>query len=646
MVTQSYSTGNKYVNKFTRAVFFIIGDISALFLSAVVAYLILYPFTSAQKPFPVDHILIITASVLLGLAFFRMYLVSWRYTSLSDLVRIILAIVVGGAFSLGIAQFFFQVGNYEGAYTALFLINGVLFVGGFRISKRMYQGLVPSREKKKHAIIFGGESEGEQILRDILTKNRWNLTVHAIFDDRAMPGLRLHGVQILGGKQKMIDYIKIHPVDQLIVAFPEFPKSELKGIIDEVKAIRPEMDIKILPSFHSLTDDPVGVRNIRDVSIEDILGRKPVRIDMDSIKASINGKIVMVTGGGGSIGSELVRQCASLKPAKLIALDIDETDLFHIENEFKGSETEVIPCVASIIDEKKMDQILRSVKPDIIFHAAAYKHVPMMENFPEEAIKVNVGGTRTMALLACKHNVKKFVMISTDKAVNPANVMGATKRIAEEICMAYNGIYETRFISVRFGNVLGSRGSVVPLFIDQIKNGGPVTITDPEMKRYFMTIPEAVLLVMQASSMGEGGEVFVLDMGDPVKILDMAKDLIRLHNLEPYRDIQIEITGMRPGEKLFEELLNAEEGILKTEHEEIFKAICCRKMTTDELEVHISRLFELSKNGNMDSFRSLLKVIVPTYTYKESKKVEGSSPTTDEPTIKRSDNKLNVKTKA
>jgi FlaA1/EpsC-like NDP-sugar epimerase len=416
----------------------------------------------------------------------------------------------------------------------------------------------------------------------------------------------------------MIDYIQKNSVDQLIVAFPEIPKKDLKEIIDEVKAIRPDMDIKVLPSFHSLTDDPVGVKHIRDISIEDILGREPVNIDMESIESSITGKTVMVTGGGGSIGSELVRQCAKLNPEKLIMLDVDETELFHVENELKSSGCNLIPCVADVADDRKMDRIFDKYRPDTIFHAAAYKHVPMMESFPDEAIRVNVGGTRNLAELSCTYKVGKFVMVSTDKAVNPANVMGATKRVAEEICMSFNSVCDTRFISVRFGNVLGSRGSVVPLFMDQISNGGPVTLTDPNMKRYFMTIPEAVLLVMQAGAMGDGGEVFVLDMGAPVKIIDMAKDLIRLHGLEPDKDIQIKITGLRPGEKLFEELLNAEEGVIHTDHEEIFKARCSNTLSKDDIDSKINRLLEIINSGDMTHICDSLKEIVPTYNFKQT----------------------------
>lgn len=622
MEIDPYEKKYRYKTKLSRGLFFLTGDAFSLLLSAVVAYITLAPFTIIGRPFPVELALTIMGSVLLGLATFRMYVVTWRHTGLRDLVRIVSGVSLGGVTAVILSRFYLVQGNYETAFIVLMLINAFLAIGGFRISKRMFMELIHTPGKrKKHTIIFGGESEGEQIIRDILKNDHWNLSLHGIFDDRVMPGLLLHGVRILGGKDKMIDYIRAHPVDQLIVAFPEIPKKDLKEIIDEVKLMRPDMNIKILPSFLSLTDDPVGIRHIRDISIEDLLGREPVQIDFNLLKASITGKTVLVTGAGGSIGSELTRQCAKLDPEKLIALDVDETELFHIDNEVKKSFAKIIPCVGSIIDEAKIDHILNVYKPDVIFHAAAYKHVPMMEYFPEEAIKVNVGGTRVLASLACKHNVEKFIMISTDKAVNPTNVMGATKRIAEEICMAYNETGITKFVSVRFGNVLGSRGSVVPLFIEQIKNGGPLTVTDPEMKRYFMTIPEAVLLVMQAGSLGNGGEVFVLDMGEPVKILDMAKDLIRLHNLEPDKDIKIEISGLRPGEKLFEELLEAEEGVIKTEHKEIFKAICSRKLSADELENIIFQLFDLMEgyNAEYESVRFLLKTIVPTYSYKARK---------------------------
>ena len=632
MEVESYKVRYKYVNRFTRGLFFLAGDTLALLFSTVIAYLIISPFSSTMRPMPVEYTATMVISILAGLAFARMYVVNWRYMSIRELVRIFCGVLFGGFIALALAEIFSSPGNFEYAFTALTMLNAILLVGGFRISKRMYIELVNApRKRKKHTIIFGGESEGEQILRDILKNEHWNLNVCGMFDDRIMPGLLLHGTRFLGGKKKMMEYIRNHEVDQLIVAFPEIPKKDLKEIIDEVKSIRPDMNIKVLPSFHSLNDDPVGVKHIRDISIEDILGREPVNIDMETIRNSITGKTVMVTGGGGSIGSELVRQCIKLEPAKLVMLDVDETELFHVQNELKSYGTTLIPCVADVANRNKMDRVLSEHRPNVIFHAAAYKHVPMMESFPDEAIRVNVGGTRVLSELSCKYGVEKFVMVSTDKAVNPTNVMGATKRVAEEICMSYNGTCDTKFVSVRFGNVLGSRGSVVPLFMEQISNGGPITLTDSRMKRYFMTIPEAVLLVMQAGSMGDGGEVFVLDMGEPVKIMDMAKDLIRLHGLEPGKDIQIEVTGLRPGEKLFEELLNAEEGVSKTGHKEIYKAICSRKLSKKELDGKIGKMFDLIHEGDIVPIRGLLQEIVPTYNYKKKTSTDPLTSNAEEP---------------
>ena len=619
MEVESYNVRYKYINRFTRSLFFLSGDTIVLAVSALIAFALLVPIAGTGRIFPLEYTGVNILLQLGGLALFRMYAVNWRHMSIRELVRIFCGLVVGSTVAMLLAELTMSPGSFEYAYTVLSLINAIVLVGGFRIAKRLYIELVSApKKRKKHAIIFGAESEGEQILRDILKNEHWNLKVRGMFDDRVMPGLLLHGTRVMGGSDQMIEYIRNNPVDQLIVAFSEIPKKNLKLIIDEVKTIRPDMDVKILPSFHSLTDDPVSVKNIRDISIDDILGREPVNIDMESIEDTITGKTVMVTGGGGSIGSELVRQCAKLQPERLVMLDVDETELFHVENELKEFDCNIIPCVADVADKRKMKRIFDKYRPETVFHAAAYKHVPMMESFPDEAIRVNVGGTRNLARLSCEYGVGKFVMVSTDKAVNPANVMGATKRVAEEICMSFNGTCDTKFISVRFGNVLGSRGSVVPLFMEQISNGGPITLTDPNMKRYFMTIPEAVLLVMQAGAMGDGGEVFVLDMGEPVKISDMAKDLIRLHGLEPDKDIQIEVTGLRPGEKLFEELLNAEEGVIDTDHSEIFKAICSKKLSKEALDEKIDRLTHIINNGDLSPIRASLRDIVPTYNFTQS----------------------------
>jgi FlaA1/EpsC-like NDP-sugar epimerase len=454
-------------------------------------------------------------------------------------------------------------------------------------------------------------------MRDIIRHQHWNLKILAIFDDaESLHGLSMHGVPVKGDRNKMYHFLRFTEIDELIIAIPSLPKPELKSVIEKVKQVAPTLKIKVLPSFHLLSDDPVGVKNIREISIEDILGREPAGIDMESLRSGIFGKKILITGAGGSIGREIVRQCVNLGAKKVITLDVDETEVFHILKDFEDQDHAIQPCVANILDKERMDELLETEKPDTIFHAAAYKHVPMMEEFPAEAVKVNVEGTRIVADLACKHDVDKFILISTDKAVNPTNVMGATKRIAEEICIAYNEKCITKFIAVRFGNVLGSRGSVVPIFIDQIQKGGPVTITHPDVQRYFMTIPEAVLLVMRAGQMGQGGEVFILDMGKPVKILDMAKQLIRLHGLEPEKDIPIEMIGLRPGEKMFEELLKAEEGVKNTEHNLIYKAVCSKDVESDQTLADTANLLKSVRKYENHDIRSMLKQIVPSYSHR------------------------------
>lgn len=604
-------------NYLTRALFFITGDAVAMLSAAVLSYLILNSFSTVDFPVPYESGLILILLSLVSLAFFKMYQVSWRFTSLRELLMIVLSLAASSTVFWGISFLSGSYSYYLLSFTALVFFMSILTVGAFRISKRMVLEVLNTPHQKKRAVIFGAGSAGDQIMRDVMRHHHWNIHVAAIFDDaEKLHGLSMHGVKIMGDRKKMYTYLRFSEIDELIIAIPSLPKRELKEVIEEVQENNPNLKVKVLPSFHLLSDDPVGVKNIREISIEDILGREPARIDMESIRSGVKDKTVLITGAGGSIGRELVRQCVHLSPSKIIALDVDETEIFHLMNEFQGAAVEIEPCVANITDKECMKRVLAGHKPEILFHAAAYKHVPMMESFPSEAIKVNVGGTRILARLACEYEVEKFVLISTDKAVNPTNVMGATKRVAEEICLSYNDLCITKFVAVRFGNVLGSRGSVVPLFIDQIKNGGPVTITHPEVKRYFMTIPEAVLLVMQAGSMGEGGEVFVLDMGEPVKILDMAKQLIRLHGLEPEKDIPIEFKGLRAGEKMFEELLKAEEGVEMTNHELIHKAICRKDLSNDELEIIIGHLFnEIRKGGDPGKIRYLLKQMVPTYTF-------------------------------
>lgn len=604
-------------NNTTRFFFFLFGDLFLLFTAMFLAFSILnVAIQTSEMTFSYPDFWIYASISVSTLGFWGLYNINWRFVSLHELVRIFKALTLA-AFIYACTSIL--VHGFTNYYTMLGLvtyINSLLLISGFRISKRVLLEVIKRPKKSNGVIIFGAGNAGEQIIRDVQRNNQWELNIEAIFDDKVdLWGTSIHDIPIIGGRRKLFEYLTARKVKEIIFAAPSIPKKELKSIIEKIKNIDPKQAIKVLPSFHKLGDQPVSVKNIRDIRIEDVLGREPAEIDFSEIKSSITGKKILVTGAGGSIGGEIVRQLLKFQPEKLIALDIDETELFYLENEIEDLDENnvVVPYVADVTDRHKMELLFVENAPEIIFHAAAYKHVPMMERYPEEAVRVNIGGTKLAAELACRFEAEKFILISTDKAVNPTNVMGATKRVAEQICMAYNDECNTSFISVRFGNVLGSRGSVVPLFIDQIKTGGPVTITDPEITRYFMTIPEAVLLVIQSGTMGEGGEVFVLDMGEPVKILDMAKQLIKLHGLEPDVDIQITFNGLRPGEKLFEELLNAEEGVTTTAHSMIYKASCNRALSRHQLEYVVLELFKSVKYQRPEDIRDTLKKLVPTY---------------------------------
>ena len=604
-----------FSHSLNRSLFFVVGDLLLLCLAVVSAFSVLTVVRASILELPVLDMALFVSATLGGLILFRTYNIHWRFVSLRDLVKLTQGIgsgaivyMLGSLLLHGFTTFYLVLGLVA-------FVNSLLLIGGFRISQRVYFEVFRKPKHSRGALIFGAGTAGEQIIRDILRNNDWELNIEGIFDDNEdLWGTTLHDIKVSGGRNEMFRYMENRPVKEVIIAAPSLSKKALKELIEGIKKVSPKQRVKVLPSFHKLADQPVTVKNVRDIRIEDILGREPAEIDFSRIKNDILGKDVLVTGAGGSIGSELVRQLIKFGPRKLIALDVDETELYHIENEFRNAPA-VLPYVADVTDEGKLEILFNEHQPQIVFHAAAYKHVPMMERYPEEAVRVNIGGTRKMAEVSCRNGVEKFILISTDKAVNPTNVMGATKRVAEQICMAYNDRCETRFMSVRFGNVLGSRGSVVPLFIDQINEGGPVTITDPRMTRYFMTIPEAVLLVIQSGTMGEGGEVFVLDMGEPVRIVDMARQLIRLHGLEPDVDIPIVYNGLRPGEKLFEELLNAEEGVQKTDHTQIFKANCVSWYTLEELEYRIARLNKFVQLYDIENVREHLQGLVPTYKY-------------------------------
>lgn len=595
-----------------RTLLYLLGDITAIMIATFLSV----SFITNSSLYVVGHLIYyagIPASFVLGLIAMSLYNVSWKHTGLRELVRIVAGLGLGMFLFAGLCLTLGYAHILQTAGPFLAFSTSILTVGGFRISRRVYSEIFLQPAYYNNAIVFGAGNAGEQIIRDIKRNPHWKLNILGLFDDDpGIEGISVHGVQVLGDRKRMYQFIKRNQLSELIIAAPSIPKSDIKEITNQVRSINPRISTRILPSFHRLSSESVGFDSVREIRLEDILGRETVKIDTNRISNSLQGKTIMVTGAGGSIGSEVVRQCAKFKPSRIIALDVDETELFHLENQLKNQEM-IIPVVADVTDKFKMNLIMHKYAVDIIYHAAAYKHVPMMEKYPDEAVRVNVGGTKIVASLACKYKVEKMVMISTDKVVNPTSVMGATKRVAEQICMEYNTRNITQFVSVRFGNVLGSRGSVVPIFIDQIKKGGPITVTDPEMKRYFMTIPEAVLLVMQAGTMGDGGEVFVLDMGEPVKIVDMAKELIRLHGLEPDVDIKISFRGLRPGEKLFEELLTAEEGVESTTNEQIFVANCSRFKDTEGFNELINEL-ELSMHMfDKDKIKRSLKKLVPTY---------------------------------
>ena len=465
-------------------------------------------------------------------------------------------------------------------------------------------------------MVIGAGEAANIIIKEIVNSNFSTMVIRCIIDDdKGKWGRFIQGIKVVGGRDKIIECADIFGIDEIIVAMPSITRSELSEILDICKET--SCKLRSLPGMYQLVNGEVSVSKLRDVEVEDLLGRDPIEVDLDSILGYVKGKKVLVTGGGGSIGSELCRQIASHKPAQLIILDIYENSVYDVQQELisKFPELSLVVLIASVRNTNRMNWIFETYKPDIVYHAAAHKHVPLMEASPNEAIKNNVFGTWKTAQAAAMNDVQRFVMISTDKAVNPTNIMGASKRICEMIIQTFNKHYDTEFVAVRFGNVLGSNGSVIPLFKKQIMAGGPVTVTHPDIIRYFMTIPEAVSLVLQAGAYAKGGEIFVLDMGKPVKILDLAKNLIRLSGYHVGEDIKIEFTGLRPGEKLYEELLMAEEGMKETANKLIHIG---KPIDIDESKffIQLKALKEESKNESND-IRPLIKEIVSTYHYNE-----------------------------
>jgi len=595
----------------------IIIDVILSLLSLYLAYLIRLGSIDARYLYQILFIAIILVPFkILIFWIFRFYHISFRYISFREVLSIIKASALSSPMIAFIALVFRDMKIFSGFPRSVIFIDFFLtffFITSFRAFFRLYYS-ESLRKKGMETLIVGSGSAGEQLVRDMMRSPRYDyLPVGFIDDNPQKKNTLIHGVRVLGGREDIPKFVNRLDVTGIIIAIPSATSKDIKGIMEYVRKTEVK-DVKVLPGLSDLMNRKVSLKDIRDINIEDLLGREPVKIDMEQVSSYIRDKNILVTGAGGSIGSELCRQIVRFNPGRLIMLDMGETELFNIDMEIKEGypDLDLLSIIGDIRDENKIKRIFKETNIDIVFHAAAYKHVPLMEANPREAILNNIYGTKVLAKISSEFGVKKSIFISTDKAVNPTSVMGATKRAAENLILELAN-KQTAFISVRFGNVLGSRGSVVPIFQKQIKTGGPITITDPEMKRYFMTIPEAVQLIMQAGAMGKGGEVFVLDMGEPISIYQVAEELIRLSGFEPDKDIPIVFSGKRPGEKLFEELLTAEEGTTATLHQKIFSAKITGKIDKAYLE-KIDRLISLAREDkDREKIFLLLKELVPTY---------------------------------
>ncbi len=541
----------------------------------------------------------------------------WRYSSSRDLIGLVKAALVSTALFALVVTLLGPTGLPRSVYV-MDLLGSIVIVGGVRFSIRAIRELAvqaagATSGGRKKLIVVGAGDAGEMLMREITRTHSAKYEPVGFVDDSRMKlGERIHGVPVLGEISSIGRLVESLGVEEVILAIPSLSGKDMRRIVDMCATTKAR--VRTLPGVDRLIDGRVMVSQLQSVKIEDLLGRAAVQLDAESVSNFLRSRVVMVTGAGGSIGSELCRQIARFGPRKILLVEQAENNLFHVHRllvrEFP--DVPVVPCVADVCDTQRMAAIFQSEAPQVVFHAAAHKHVPMMEENSGEAIKNNVFGSKKVADLASEHGVEKFVMVSTDKAVNPTSIMGVSKRAAEIYVQALSQRSRTQYVTVRFGNVLGSAGSVIPLFQEQIVAGGPVTVTHPEMKRYFMTIPEACQLIMQAGAMGEGGEIFVLDMGDPVKIVDLARDLITLSGLTPGADIEIKFTGMRAGEKLFEELATDDEHADKTRHPKIFVGRF-RPYDWERVQNSLSELLSVSDGGDREAVKRAFARLVPEY---------------------------------
>ncbi len=564
------------MSRFNRRICVIFHDLGMVCAAWLAAYLVRFNFALAEINW--ESFFSTLPAVLLAqgavLWFTGLYRGVWRFASIPDLWNIIRAVLIG-AVVVSLALFLYnRLDGVPRSTMVLFPIFLIFILGAPRLLYRMWKdhGMnVRFEPEAKRVLILGAGRAGEMLARDMRREGDYR-PIGFLDDNHRLKGAKLHGISVVGSMDQLTETVDKLGVNIVIIAMPSASNAQMRRVVELCE--QAEVSFRTLPRMQDLVSGRSVHNELREVAIDDLLGRDPVTLDWSNISGNLAGKTVLVSGGGGSIGSELCRQIARLGPSNLVLLEQSEFNLYSIEMELRRSYPNLMlsACLVDVADKVAVEHVLSIHRPDVIFHAAAYKHVPMLESQARQALRNNVLGTRTLAIAADKFGCGTFVMVSTDKAVNPANVMGASKRAAEIFCQSLDRKSKTRFITVRFGNVLGSAGSVVPLFKKQIKAGGPVTVTDPEITRFFMTIPEASQLIMQAEAMGNGGEIFVLDMGEPIKVNYLAEQMIRLSGKIPGKDIEISYTGLRPGEKLFEELFHDEENLAETSHEKILLA--------------------------------------------------------------------------
>jgi FlaA1/EpsC-like NDP-sugar epimerase len=603
-----------------RIAFFLLTDIIFIVFSFYFSFYLRFGFSYPEKWHKhfLPWIVGITVLKIFFLAIFRIYKINWRFVGITELINLLKSAV---ACTLIIYAANLAVGHFIPPY---FLPRGVVIMdaiisfglmGLLKISKRLYIDIFSTSSIGKRTLIIGADLTAERLVNELKASKSNKLIPIAFIDDNQMRiGTRINGLPVLGGYEKLRDFIKDGKIESVLINLPRASHKKISQLFNVINKAGVD-EIKIVPRVDEFNEKINVVKDIKNLDIDDLLSRESVKVDYEDIGNFLRDKIILVTGAAGSIGSEITRKLVQFGVKHIIGYEIDETEIFNLQFEVEKitDETQRVDLVVGDIrDREKLARVFETYRPDIVFHTSAYKHVPLMEEHPEEAVKTNILGTINAAELSVQYRVKKFINISTDKAVNPTSIMGATKRFSEMVCQNLNG-ESPKFTSVRFGNVLGSRGSVIPLFLEQIKCGGPVTVTHPHIERYFMSIPEAVLLVFQAVYMSgaDGGEIFVLDMGEPVKIVTLAENLVRLNNMEPYKDIEIVFTGLRPGEKLFEELLTAEEGTEATNHSKIYIAKQNSHLSPETLQKAVNKLKESFTNPG--AIKDILKKYVPYY---------------------------------